>query len=432
MPPPPLAPDRYPWGWKGAPRPPEPPFAQGSKKAFKGGLGRTGRRIDTLQGKKPFEAKPPSVKEVHQRLEKPGGILPSVIILTTITVLVGLQELAGASVPFAGSAWEGSPTYPYQGDCFSQGSKDFKDVAALLRQAVPPSWQGAGADAYTTANDKLIQLAETMAALDGEMEKQVQGHAGIVSDTQLGIGIEQDALVVALPVIFVLEKNPTTFPTAWNSAIGLAGAAIATAVGLLGWCLGTSIQAQQAMDRLAYADVLAAAQAIVDPPASPAVPQSTGSAAAVRAPAFDSVPASSGTPSVASSPGSAGSLPSLPWLTAPTGARQRFEVDSTQVAATPEQWAPLAPAPVSGVAAVSPPSGQAANRSAGLASPGNRINPRAWPAAPDQAAHTDDGDDTAPTAAAPEGTGLKVPAAYAALGRSAAEGAPIELAAAAP
>jgi len=392
-----------------------------------------------VPGRLPFQPKLAPIAEVHQRLEQPGGIVPSQVLLLAIVTLVSMQQFAGLSIPFAGSAWEGSGTYPYQGGCFQEGSQRFTDVANLLRQAVPPNWQGAGADAYTTANDKLIKLAETMAALDDEMEKLVKTHAEVVSETQLGIGIEQDILIVALPFIFALEKYPPTFPAAWKAARVTATAAIVAAGIQLSRCLDDAgIRTKKAVDRLGYGDVLAAAKALVDPSATVSVPQSGESAAVVRAPSFDGVPASSafsGTASTASSPGPAsGAGAPLPWLAAPTGAGQGFGVDSTQLAAPPQQGPPLTPASVPGVAAVIP-SGRAANRSAGLASPGNRINPQAWPAAPDQAARTDPGDDTAASAAAPGTTSFKVPAAYAALGRSAipgAERAPIDLAAAGP
>ncbi len=389
-----------------------------SRVAFKNRLARVGRQIDKL----------PQLDEVHQRIEEPGGILPSQIILLATVTLVGLQEFAGLSIPFAGSAWKGSPTYPYQGNCFQDGSQDFAEVAALLRQAVPQSWRGAAADAYTTANDKLIKLAETMVELDLQMERLVRDHAEVVSQTQLGIGIEQDILVVALPIIFALEKNPATFPAAWKAAKVTAAVAISAAVVLLSWCLDeAAYRTAQPVDRLGYGDVLAAAQAVVDPSVTVGLPQSGGSVAPDFAPVSGSVSGSlaiSGTPSVASPPGSAtGVEPPLPWLNAPTGGGQRTEDDSAQVAAPPERRASMMPAsPMPSVAQVIHPSGQAANRSGSFASPGSRINPHAWRAALEEAV-AGESEDTGAAAAVTGGAGSKVPATYAALGRSEIPGA---------
>jgi len=348
------------------------------------------------------------------------AILPSRLILLAILTLIGLQEMAGASVPFGFSATKLSPD-PYAGDCFNQGSQDFTKVAELLKTAVPPSWQGAGADAYTTANDKLIELAETMAQLDTAMAGRVNEHAAIVRKTQLGIGVEQDILLVAYPFIVCLEKSPTTLPAAWNTARAVALAAIVTALSLLGWCLGTSVQTGKAMDGLGYGDVLAEASALIGAPPSVtvSVPQSGGSVApdfAQLSGGASGSSAISGAPPVASPPGAASPLDDAP------GEGQRLGIDSPQAVVTPDRAAPFAPAPpMPGVAQMSQPSGQAANRSGGVASPGNRINPQAGQLAPEGA--VDGGGQDTGTAAALSEPGVKVPAAYAALGRS--EQAPV-------
>jgi hypothetical protein len=331
-------------------------------------------------------------EEFEKKLQ---GVLPSRIIIGALTTLLSLQEFAGASIPFGGSAWKGSPSYPYQGDCFKEGSQDFTEVAALLQMAAPASWQGEAADAYTAANSTLVTLAQTMADLDLEMQKLVKDHAEVVSQTQLGIGIQQDVLIVALPIMFLLEKKPETFTPAFIAAITIAGAALLAAVGLLSWCLGTSIQTQQAVDGLAYGDVIAAAQAVVDPSVTVSVPLSTGSVASDFAPVSGSVPVSSaisGAPSVASSPGSASGWGRTP-LHASTGDGQRVGVDSPpQVVATPDPAAPVTPgAPM--MAQVRQPSGQAANRSGSYASPGNRINRQAGQATPEDAVRAGDSED---------------------------------------
>ena len=224
-----------------------------------------------------------------------------------------MQQLAGAALPVGLSAWEGSPPYPCQGDCFKAGSQYFTEVVAWLQTAVPPSWRGAAADAYTAELSTLVTQAQTMAALDLEMETLVKDHAEVVVDTQLGIGVEQGVLIVAYPIVRVLEVKPETYPAALSAATATAGGAIYAAMGLLSWCLGTSVQTGQAVDQLAYGDVIAAVQGVIDAFSSAAVsaPRPSGSVASSHAPDFDSLSVSSAisvTPTVAASPGPASGL----------------------------------------------------------------------------------------------------------------------------
>ncbi|OBA71717.1 hypothetical protein A5641_10415 [Mycobacterium sp. 1554424.7] len=324
---------------------------------------------------------------------------PSRIILAALTTLLGMQQLAGASIPFGGSAWKGSPTNPFQGDCFESGSRDFTDVADLLRMAVPQSWQGAAADAYTTANSALITQAQTMTDLDREMEKLVKDHAECVSQTQLGIGIEQDVLIAVYPMIVFLESNYYTFFKARTAAIAVSAAAVGAAVALLSWCLGTSIQTQQAVNRLAYGDVLAAVLAAIEAYASAPAPQSNASVASDGAYDSSTVSVSSrtaGTPTAASSPGStSGSGPQRTSLDASTGEGQRLSVHSPEVAATPHRGAALTPgSPMPSVAQPGQRSGQAANLAGSLTSPSNSSNPPGEPAVPEQAVRAGESEDT--------------------------------------
>jgi hypothetical protein len=232
---------------------------------------------------------------------------PSSIILGALAALLVLQEMTGASIPFGGSVFEGSPSYPYQGGCFKDGSPHFTEVKALLQSAVAQGWTGTAADAYTTANSSLMTQAQTMANLDLELEKLVKSHAEIIEKTRLGIGQEQLVLIVAYPVIRSLESSWSTWVAAYNAACAAAAAAVGAAMGLLSWCLGTSIQTKQAVDGLSYGGVIAAAQKVIDAYASAgvSVPQSGGSVASDRTPVSGGVSVSSGTPTVASSPGSA-------------------------------------------------------------------------------------------------------------------------------
>jgi hypothetical protein len=347
------------------------------------------------------------------------GIKPSRIILGAVGALLVLQQLAGASIPFGGSAWKGSPSYPYQGDCFKDGSPHFTEVKELLQSAVAPSWTGTAADGYTTANSSLMTQVQTMANLDLELEKLVQSHAEIVSQTQLGIGVEQDVLIVAFPIILCLESRPESLAAAYTAAVATAAAAVGAAVGLLSWCLGTSIQTQQTVNGLSYDGVIAAAQKVIHDYASARVTQPGGSVAS-DTPVSGGVSVSSavsGTPTVASSPGSASGVgPQRAPLNATPGEGQGVGVDSPWVAATPDEGAPVAPAgPMPGVAQVSQPSGQAANRSGGVASPSTRVDRQGQQGAPEEAVRAGEGEDS--------GAGLATPGV---------ERAPIDVAAAGP
>jgi hypothetical protein len=354
--------------------------------------------------------------------EQPKNVRASLLVLGTWGLLVAMQEMAGLSIPFGGSASAASPA-PYQGDCFREGSQHFTEVAKLLGMASPESWGGPAAGDYATDKSKLSTLAETMARLDLEMEKLVKDHAERITKTQLGIGVEQDILVpLVLAIVVFLESDPYTLPMAYPTAFKASMYAILAATGLLSWCLGTSIQTMMAVDKLGYGDVLNEAEKIIKSRSSVTidVPESGGSAASDVAPVSGSVSASSaisGTPPVASSPGSASGLgPQRTPLNASTGEGQRFGVASPQVAATPEQGAPWTPgSPMPSVAQVAQPSGQAANLSGSFASPSNRINPQGQQAAPEEALRAGDSDDT--------GAGS---------GTQGAERAPIDAAAARP
>jgi len=344
------------------------------------------------------------------------GVLPSRIILGALAAVMLMQQLAGVSIPFGGSAWEGSPTYPYQGDCFKEGSQDFTEVVALLKAAEPSNWDGEAADTYTTANSTVVTQAQAMADLDLEMEKLVKSHAEVVSQTQLGIGIEQDVLIVAFPIILALESYWQTFTIAQTSARVTAVAAIGAAVGLLGWCLGTSIQTQQAVDALGYGDVIAALKPVIDAYASASAPV-TQPSQSVASPGAD---VSGGVSASSASPGS-DVAPQRSPLNAATGEDQPAGADAPQTGPTADQEAPStptvssSPGSTSGVAQVGQPSRQAANLSGGSASAGNRTNPQSQQVAAEDAAPATDSED-----------------AEAGSGTQGAERAPIDAAAAVP
>lgn len=66
----------------------------------------------------------------------------SLIVVAAIGVLIGMQEAAGNSVPFGGSA----ARTPEQGDCLKDGSESFAAVNAVLQNAAPATWDGTAAD----------------------------------------------------------------------------------------------------------------------------------------------------------------------------------------------------------------------------------------------------------------------------------------------
>lgn len=335
-------------------------------------------------------------RDARQEAAKRSGVWPSRIILSAIVTLVGMQEMAGLSIPFGGSALQGSPIHPYQGDCFNGGSQHFTNAVEILQSAAPQSWQGAAADGHTAANQTLVAQANKMAELDLQMEQLVKDQAECVSQTQLGIGIEQNVLIVAYPTIYSLESNPSTFLTAMTMACATAAAAILAAMGQLGHCLDTSIQTQQAVNALAYEEVIAALQPVIDAYASAAdrVLQSGQSGALDHAPHLDSEYASASAAisdtTAAFSPGSASSAgPQRGAFTVPTDERQRLGGGVPQPAATPDQGSP-GPR----VAQIRQPAGHTAHQLANPAAPPTRGNPHDQQAAPAKAARTGKDDHT--------------------------------------
>ncbi|OBA72855.1 hypothetical protein A5641_07290 [Mycobacterium sp. 1554424.7] len=374
---------------------------------------KNGRIQETTNQIKQFDYKSPTVDSQGQvrptepgrsqpkKLKKPiETYAPSAIILSTIEVLVLLQELAGLSLPFGASAWKGSSTYPYPGDCFQDASPHFTEAAALLHQACAPGWQGEAADSYRSATSTLITQAQTMADLHREMKNLVKHHAEVVSRTQFGIGIEQDALIAVLPVVIAKQSVLHTLPLAWQIAIAAATITLTAALSLLGWCLGTSIQTKQAVDGLAYDDVIAASQAVIDAyaPAAFPVPQSSQSAASDGEQVWGSVSESSGgsgTPSAASTPDTARGSGPTP-LDAPSAEHQRLGRDSSPGVVTADQAELVTPSsPMPTLAQVSQPSGQAAHPSGNLTAPGSRHNPQDQQGAPEDAVRAGDSDDIA-------------------------------------
>jgi hypothetical protein len=326
--------------------------------------------------------------------------IPSRIILKALGTVLVFQQLAGLSVPFGVSAWKGSPNQPFEGDCFGAGSRNFTEVARLLQTAVPRSWQGTAADGYADDIATLVTQAQTIARLDLDMQRLVKDHAERIRKTQMGVGIEQDILIGTYPVVRFLESNPKTFCAALATARVAAVAGVGAAVGLLGWCLGTSVQTQQAAEGLGYRDVITAAKKVIDTRKTAKVPapQSRASVASGHAPVFPTMAgpsAMSDTPSVASSAGSASGLAPQP---APrhdsTGAGERSEADAPQVVPTPDQAAPSAPvAPMPSVAQVRQPAGQTANLTGGVGSRSSRVNPQGQQAEAEETVRAGDSED---------------------------------------
>ena len=335
---------------------------------------------------------------------------PSKIILITIGAMLFIQQLAGMSFPFGLSAWQGIPGYPDQGDDFRDGSQQFTEAHRLLSEAVadPKRWDGDAAHIYNEANATLMGLAQTMANLDLEIAAIVKDQADWVTQTQLGLGITQDILIVALPVVFSLESNFATFWTAYWLAIAAAVGAIGAAIGLLGNCLGRSVENAQTVDGLTtqYEDV--AAKAALAPTTD--IQENVAAAEQSTVSGFADI---SGTPTVASSAGLASdSGAKRAPRSAVTGDGQRFGVDSPEVSTPRDETAPSAPAlTMPTVAEVRQWSGQAANLSGSSSPRSNRVGQRG---APEEALRAGDIEDAG------------------ALGAEGAERAPIDVAAPGP
>ncbi|MBY0440847.1 MAG: hypothetical protein K2Q25_01730, partial [Mycobacteriaceae bacterium] len=160
---------------------------------------------------------PPASAKLHRALKeyKPtvAGCVPSRIVFCALVIVICLQQLAGAALPFGFSevTWPGLPkaplpSHPEKGDFFKESAQEITEVSTVLQQARPSDWQGLTADAYTSANAALLAVAQQLAQLDRTMERYVNEQAAHVTQTQLGLGIEQDGLVAAYLLIGWLER----------------------------------------------------------------------------------------------------------------------------------------------------------------------------------------------------------------------------------
>lgn len=178
------------------------------------------------------------------------GWVPSRIVAGALTVMLGLQQLAGAALPFGVSfLWKGAPGQPEDGDYFKEGSHDLAGVAGLLAQAFPVGWTGDAEGAYATLNSVLIDLVSQMVDVDHKLQQLVNDQAECVTRTQLGLVITQDWLLLIYPIVCGLEAYPATLNAAFYLAIGASLAAIITGVGMLIDCVVSAADnAQKAND----------------------------------------------------------------------------------------------------------------------------------------------------------------------------------------
>jgi len=259
-------------------------------------------------GEIPARRKLPSLSDTpsEELEEEPvNPKLPSSWILWALGIIMTLQELAGLSVPFGLSAVPFMPLQPERGDGFKDGSTRFTDVNTELAQAVvdPQQWSGKAADSYNEANATLMTQARTLADLDGRMAAIVEDQADWVAKTQLGLGVEQDALLVAYPIIRALETRPDAFVGACIATLAIVSSAYTAATGLVANLIARSvINAGRANTTSGqYGEVSAAAQHVASDgaPARVSVADTAGSGAvgfgAVSA-SMSGSPLSSGAP----------------------------------------------------------------------------------------------------------------------------------------
>ncbi|MEE6179998.1 EspA/EspE family type VII secretion system effector [Mycobacterium sp. 050134] len=169
------------------------------------------------------------------------------MILLALAAVVSAGELAALWVPFG----LGLST-PYEGDCLEKRSQCFAQVASLLSHGSVPGWTGSAAGAYSDIVGQLISAAGELAKHDAKVANLVKDQAAMVGEAQLGLTVEQDVLIAALPLILALECKPQCMPIAYGVALLLAGAAIGGAITLLIRCLAEATNVQKSVDQMGY------------------------------------------------------------------------------------------------------------------------------------------------------------------------------------
>lgn len=307
--------------------------------------------------------------------------LPSRIVLSALGIMLIFQEIAGMSLPFGFSQWQAVPGHPDQGDSLKRGSQDFSEVDELLHKAVPVTWQGKAAQDYRRANSTLMDLAQKMVDQDLHMERIVKKHAECVTQTQLALGITQDILIAAYPVVCILEKSFTTYYEAYDVAYDASVSAIITGIGLLSACLKHADDTVGKTHNVDYADIMHEANKI--------------GGIHSRAPSEFATSVSGGN-NYAVVPGPAGASSTIPGTPTSTFSPDRFS-GAGQAATAAEQRLAWASGPAAPITFGAPSaSGQATNSTGSAAASQNgTVQPgqREQQAAPEEATSIDDVED---------------------------------------
>jgi uncharacterized protein YukE len=141
------------------------------------------------------------------------------IILTTLTVVEGLELFAGFGPPA-------------EGDKLKDGSQQFTTLCGQLKSALPDArWQGSAAQAYTDQTTGLQNIAQTLAELDNRLAALVKDQADWVTHMRLGFGILKDLLIAAYLIEMALGIMPAptgpTLATIFASLVCVGGIAVA-------------------------------------------------------------------------------------------------------------------------------------------------------------------------------------------------------------
>ena len=95
------------------------------------------------------------------------------------------------------------------------------------------------------------------------MERLVRNQAECVTQTQLGLGVEQDALILIYIIALYLEANPATFDMALLLAVSAVSSGLATGVALLSNCVSESSNNASAAHKVDYHGIARAAQRLI-------------------------------------------------------------------------------------------------------------------------------------------------------------------------
>ncbi len=147
------------------------------------------------------------------------------LILWTLTIVEVLELTTGF----------GPPT---EGDALKDGSQQFAALHGRLKSALPniDSWEGSASEAYAGLDQKLQELAQTMATLDLELAAVVKDQADWVTHMRLGFGILKNLLIAAYAIewaIKLLVPAPGNVAASQTFAITVSALGITIAVGML-------------------------------------------------------------------------------------------------------------------------------------------------------------------------------------------------------